>query len=238
MHRGYLKFQRLVRELHNCSPSLLYPHVRLEYTHYQRTAYIWEESLPTQTAARRNAEQIMEQLYRQAAQKYGRYTDPRSPDGFLARFREELNRRLSSLREALVPCRTERTAAVCNRISIDLKPDGVLRAMEQANRELLTRYTLPEPEVYFRHIQYDKNDPSRFEEGLLKLAAMAFVRYGYDLLPAIKQLEQDAMDRLRGFERELETCASQTMHQHLIAPIQAKFPILRELLEGDRKGVT
>ena len=70
--------------------------------------------------------------------------------------------------------------------------------MEQANWELLTRYALPEPEVYFRCIQYEKDDPSRFEEGLLKLAAKAFVRYGYDLLPAINQLEQDAMDRLRG----------------------------------------
>lgn len=110
--------------------------------------------------------------------------------------------------------------------------------MEQANRELLARYALPELAVYFRHIQYDKNDPSRFEEGLLKLAAKAFIRYGYDLLPAIYQLEQDAMDRLRRFERELETYASQTMHQHLIAPIQAKLPILRELLEENRKGVT
>ena len=238
MNRAYLRVQKLIRELHSCSPSLLYPHVHLEYTRYRRMACIWEESLPTQIAARWEAEQTMEQLYRQAVQKYGRYTDPRSPDGFLTRFQEELNQRLSSLREALVPCRTERTAAVCNRISIDLKPDGVLSAMEQANLELLTRYALPEPEVYFRCIRYEKDDPSRFEEGLLKLAAKAFVRYGYDLLPAINQMEQDAMDRLRGFERELETCASRTIHQYLIAPIQAKLPILRELLEGTRKGVT
>lgn len=238
MHKGYLNFQRLVRELQSCSPSLLYPHVCLEYTRCQRLACIWEESLPTQAAARREAEQIMEQLYRQAERKYGRYTDPRSPDGFLVQFQGELDRRLYSLREALAPCRTERTAAVCSRISLDLKPDRVLNAMEQANRELLARYALPEAETYFRCIQYDKDDPSRFEEGLLKLAAKAFVRYGYNLLPAIYQLEQDAVDRLRTFERELETCASRTMHQHLIAPIQAKLPILWELLEENREGVT
>lgn len=237
MHRGYLNFQRLVRELQSCSPSLLYPHVCLEYTRCQRLACIWEESLPTQTAARREAEQIMEQLYRQAERKYGRYTDPRSPDGFLAQFRGELDRRLSTLREALAPCRTERTAAVCSRISVELKPDKVLRTMEQANWELLARYALPEAETYFRCIQYDKDDPSRFEEGLLKLAAKAFVRYGYNLLPAIYQLEQDALERLRAFERDLECRASFAMNQHLIAPIQAKLPILRALLEESREGV-
>lgn len=72
---------------------------------------------------------------------------------------------------------------------------------------------------------------------MLKLVAKAFVRYGYNLLPAIHQLEQDAMDRLREFERELKTCASRTMHQHLIAPIQVKLSILKELLEENRKGV-
>lgn len=81
----------------------------------------------------------MEQLYRQAEQKYGRYTDPRSLAGFLAQFQRDLDRRLSSLREALASCRTERTTAVCSRISIDLKPDRMLSTMEQATRELLAQ---------------------------------------------------------------------------------------------------
>lgn len=166
----------------------------------------------------------MAQLYRQAERKYGRYTGPRSPNGFLVQFQGELDRRLSALWEALAPCRTERTAAVCNRIGIDLKPDEVLGAMEQANRELLARYALPELETYLGHIQYEKDDPSQFEEGLLKWAAMVFIRYGYDLLPAINRLEQDATERLRLFERDLEACASRTIHQHLIAPIQSKLP--------------
>lgn len=236
MNRAYLRVQDLVRGLHSCSPALLYPSVHLEYTCYQRLACIREESLPTRLAARWEAEQAMERLYRQAQQKYGRYTDPRSPDGFLARFRADLDGRLSALREALAPCRNRRTAAIVNRIHADLKPDEVLRSLEQANRELLARYALPELGEYLSRIQYDKDDPSQFEEGIVKLMAMAFVRYGYDLLPAIHQLERDALDRLRAFEKDLEGRASFSLNQHIIAPIQTKLPILRELLEEDRKG--
>lgn len=40
INRAYLRVQKLVRELHGCSPSLRYPYVHLEYTRCQRTAYI------------------------------------------------------------------------------------------------------------------------------------------------------------------------------------------------------
>ena len=48
-------WKNLVRELHSCSPALLYPSVHLEYTRYQRLACIREESLPTSLAAKLEA---------------------------------------------------------------------------------------------------------------------------------------------------------------------------------------
>ena len=86
-------------------------------------------------------------------------------------------------------------------------------------------------EHYCQHIVYEKNDPSENEEGFLWLVSKAFIRWGYDLMPAIQQLEADAQERLESIHKSFAAQASLSARKHIIAPVQAKLPILRELLE-------
>lgn len=231
MDKRFVKVKNLVRDLDGCNSGVLFPHVFLDYDKWQRLPYTWEEGLPTKLAAVCEAEKLLRPLYRQAEQKFQHYTDPRSPDSFLLRFQAALNGQLSSLREALGRCRTQDTAALVNRIGILLTPEQVFQDMEQVNAELTAAYPLPELTRYFGHIEYMRYDPSEWEEGLLKLVSKAFIRHGYNLLPAISQIEEDAGNQLAAFQKAFDTQAAISISKHITAPVQAKLPVLRELLE-------
>ena len=231
MDKRFAKVQNLVRGLDSCGSWMIFPHVFLDYDKWQRLPYTWEEGLPTKLAAVCEAEKLLRPLYRQAEGKFRHYTDPRSPDSFLLRFQAALNGQLSSLREALGRCRTQDTAALVNRIGILLTPEQVFQDMEQVNAELTAAYPLPELTRYFGHIEYMRYDPSEWEEGLLKLVSKAFIRHGYNLLPAISQIEEDAGNQLAAFQKAFDTQAAISISKHITAPVQAKLPVLRELLE-------
>ena len=231
MDKRFAKVQSLVRGLDSCGSWIIFPHVFLDYDKWQRLPYTWEEGLPTKLAAVCEAEKLLRPLYRQAEGKFRHYTDPRSPDSFLLRFQAALNGQLSSLREALGRCRTQDTAALVNRIGILLTPEQVFQDMEQVNAELTAAYPLPELTRYFGHIEYMRYDPSEWEEGLLKLVSKAFIRHGYNLLPAISQIEEDAGNQLAAFQKAFDTQAAISISKHITAPVQAKLPVLRELLE-------
>ena len=231
MDKRFDKVQNLVRGLDSCGSWIIFPHVFLDYDKWQRLPYTWEEGLPTKLAAVCEAEKLLRPLYRQAEQKFRHYTDPRSPDSFLLRFQTALNGHLSELREALGRCRTHDTAALVNRIGILLTPEQVFQDMEQVNAELTAAYPLPELTRYFGHIEYMRYDPSEWEEGLLKLVSKAFIRHGYNLLPAISQIEEDAGNQLAAFQKAFDTQAAISISKHITAPVQAKLPVLRELLE-------
>ena len=188
MDKRFVKVKNLVRDLDGCNSGVLFPHVFLDYDKWQRLPYTWEEGLPTKLAAVCEAEKLLRPLYRQAEQKFRHYTDPRSPDSFLLRFQAALNGHLSDLREAVGRCRTQDTAALVNRIGALLTPEQVFQDMERVHAELTAAYPLPDMASYFGHIEYIRYDPSEWEEGLLKLVSKAFIRHGYNLLPAISQI--------------------------------------------------
>ena len=231
MDKRFAKVQSLVRGLDSCGSWIIFPHVFLDYDKWQRLPYTWEEGVPTKLAAVCEAEKLLRPLYRQAEQKFQHYTDPRSPDSFLLRFQAALNSCLSELREALGRCRTHDTAALVNRIGALLSPEQVFQDMEQVHAELTAAYPLPELIHYFGHIEYIRYDPSEWEEGFLKLVSKAFIRHGYNLLPAISQIEEDAGNQLVAFQKAFDTQAAISISKHITAPVQAKLPILRELLE-------
>lgn len=231
MDKQFANVQALVHSLARCNSGVLYPHVFLDYDSWQRLPWIWEDGLPSRLSAVCEAEKHMDALYRQAEEKFRRYTDPRSPDSFLLRFQAALNSRLSELREVLGRCRTRDTAALVNRIGALLTPEQVFRDMERVNAELAAAYPLPDVARYFSCAEYMRYDPSESEEGLMKLVARAFTRHGYDLLSAIQHLEEDTAHQLSTFQKAFDARAALSISEHITAPVQAKLPILRELLD-------
>ena len=231
MDKRFAKVQSMVRGLDRCGSWIIFPHVFLDYDKWQRLPYTWEEGLPTKLAAVCEAEKLLRPLYRQAEQKFRHYTDPNSPDSFLMCFQSDLNGHLSKLREALGRCRTQDIAALVNRIGILLTPEQVFQDMERVHAELTAAYPLPDLARYLGCIEYMRYDPSEWEEGLLKLVSKAFIRHGYNLLPAISQIEENAGSQLAAFQKAFDTQAAISISKHITAPVQAKLPILRELLE-------
>lgn len=231
MDKRFAKVQSLVRGLDSCGSWIIFPHVFLDYDKWQRLPYTWEEGVPTKLAAVCEAEKLLRPLYRQAEQKFRHYTDPRSPDSFLLRFQAALSSHLSNLREVLGRCRTPNTAALVNRIGALLTPEQVFQDMERVHAELTAAYPLPDLARYLGCIEYMRYDPSEWEEGFLKLVSKAFIRHGYNLLPAISQIEEDAGSQLAAFQKAFDTQAAISISKHITAPVQAKLPILRELLE-------
>ena len=231
MDKRFAKVQSLVRGLDSCGSWIIFPHVFLDYDKWQRLPYTWEEGVPTKLAAVCEAEKLLRPLYRQAEQKFQHYTDPRSPDSFLLRFQTALNGHLSELREALGRCRTQDTAALVNRISALLSPEQVFQDMEQVHAELTAADPLPDLARYLGCIEYMRYDPSEWEEGFLKLVSKAFIRHGYNILPAISQIEENAGSQLAAFQKAFDIQAAISISKHITAPVQAKLPILRELLE-------
>lgn len=230
MNKDFVRVQTLLRDLEHTVPSHVSPYLHLEYGRWWRSAFVWEESFPSKPAARRNAEQELAALYQQAEQKFHTYTDGHTPDGFLLRSKAEYDRRLSDLREAVGCCRTEATAPIVNRIGLLLVSDHLFQELDQIYAELCASYSLPGLEHYCQHIVYERNDPSESEEGFLWLVSKALMRWGYDLMPAIQQLEADAQERLESIHQSFTAQASISVRKHIIAPVQAKLPILRELL--------
>ena len=149
----------------------------------------------------------------------------------MLRSKVEYDRRLSELREAVGYCRTEATVPIVNRIGLLLVSDRLFQELDQIYTELCASCSLPGLEHYCQHIVYERNDPSENEEGFLWLVSKAFIRWGYDLMPAIQQLEADAQERLVSIHQSFTAQASISVRKHIIAPVQAKLPILRELLE-------
>lgn len=231
MDKRFAKVQSMVRGLDRCGSWIIFPHVFLDYDKWQRLPYTWEEGLPTKLAAVCEAEKLLRPLYRQAEQKFRHYTDPNSPDSFLMCFQSDLNGHLSKLREALGRCRTQDTAALVNRIGILLTPEQVFQDMERVHAELTAAYPLPDLARYLGCIEYMRYDPSEWEEGFLKLVSKAFIRHGYNILPAISQIEENAGSQLAAFQKAFDTQAAISISKHITAPVQAKLPILRELLE-------
>lgn len=114
-----------------------------------------------------------------------------------------------------------------------LSPVPVFRDLERGNSELTTAHPLPELARYYQQIDYVQYDPSESEEGLMKLVAKVFTRHGYDLLSAIQRLEEDTTHQLSIFQNAFDARAALSISEHITAPVQAKLPILRELLERE-----
>ena len=63
------------------------------------------------------------------------------------------------------------------------------------------------------------------------MVSKAFIRHGYNILPAISQIEENAGSQLAAFQKAFDIQAAISISKHITAPVQAKLPILRELLE-------
>ena len=105
--------------------------------------------------------------------------------------------------------------------------------MQQANDRLAEKYTLPSVSNFTSEIEYSIWDPSEFEEGFGKLFAKAFIRYGYELYPAITSIENAAEEQLEYFAEDLGGQFNDAIDRYIVDPIQKLLPELGDALSGE-----
>ncbi len=226
-------FQAALEGLRSCTPGGA-PHVLLPREGYCRLASDPEEGLSSKSTCIKEAQQQFLSLYSEAEKQIESYCDPRSATSFLSLFQSALNHRLSDLRTSLGSCRTAHTATAVNRLMPLLDGTAVFDAVVTANKDLCQHYVLPPAEHYFSKTSYDVYDPGEFEAGIGKLIAVFFVRHGYNLLPAVQALENDANELLRNYQAAFQAMAQAEIERCILTPVQSKLPLLREAEEGRR----
>ena len=233
MNQNLAVFQKKLLDLPYCTNLYPIPHIRLEHGRLQRLACDPSESLPSRFQAKDEAEGKLKLLYVQAEQQLRTYSDPASSESCYSRIRREVNEQLAFLREALVPCRTDGSAALVNRIAAVLVSEDVFQRVKPINDELQKKFSLPPVQDYVGTIRYEVYDPSEYEEGAAKLIAKLFTRHGYDLTDACFQLEQDVETMLTGYRCAIAEQVSLYLHQYVIASVQGKLPTLNAILEKE-----
>lgn len=231
MNRNFIHLRDCIRRLEHCPDSLptFWPILKYDLP-MLHSPYLHTESFSCENAARQEAQREFMPLYRQAKEVFDKHTAVNAPESYFSQLRALLDGKLSDVREALIPLRTEPSAPILNRMRILLVPDKVLNKLEEGNQLLLQAHSLAAYSHYLSYVQYAINDPSEGEEGLSWLLGKCFIRHGYDLFPAISELESDLSQQIRKFQQAFTVQSKHALHQHIIAPLQTLLPILHQSL--------
>ena len=223
MSHSLASLQSQLQALSQCGASIRPPRITLPRTGtFQHLACLWEESFPTASAAQAAAQSQLRPLYESAAAQMAAFTDPDAPEGMPLRFQSAFCRALMSLRADVLACRSTGNAAVVNRLCAMLTPEAVTAELAG----LAERGTPPVYSDACVRIRYEVHDPSDGESGLAWLAAKAFRRHGYDLLPAVQWLEETGSTRLDAYARAFAAQAALLVESNIVLPVQAKLPLL------------
>ena len=130
MNQNLAAFQKKLLDLPYCTNLYPIPHIRLEHGRLQRLACDPSESLSSRFQAKDEAEGKLKLLYVQAAQQLRTYSDPTSSESCYSRIRHEVNEQLTFLRKSLIPCRTDGSAALVNRIAAVLVSEDVFQRVK------------------------------------------------------------------------------------------------------------
>lgn len=227
MSHSLASLQSRLLALPRCGAPIRPPRITLPRTGtFQHLACLWEESFPAASAAQAAAQSQLRPLYESAAAQMAAFTDPDAPEGMVLQFQSAFRRALMSLRADVLACRNAGNAAVINRLCAMLTPEAVSAELAELAKRLAEQGVPPSYSDVCARIRYEVHDPSDGESGLAWLAAKAFRRHGYDLLPAVQWLEETGSARLRTYAQAFTTQAALLVESNIVLPVQAKLPLL------------
>ena len=227
MSHSLASLQSRLLALPRCGAPIRPPRITLPRTGtFQHLACLLEESFPAASAAQAAAQSQLRPLYESAAAQMAAFTDPDAPEGMPLRFQSAFRRALMSLRADVLACRNAGNAAVINRLCAMLTPEAVTAELAELAERLTKQGAPPVYSDACARIRYEVHDPSDGESGLAWLAAKAFRRHGYDLLPAVQWLEETGSACLRTYAQAFTTQAALLVESNIVLSVQAKLPLL------------
>ena len=185
------ELEQHLRNLANCA-SLHLNIISLPRDRASILAADTSEAITSKVGCHRAAKARLTEAYREAECKIDAHWQLSGSKSFYSDFKQYFDRQLEVIQEHLEALYTPETAAVIEKISTYLPESTIQAKAKQIIDSLAKEYRLPGIERYYSRICYDVWDPSDFEEGLAKLFAKAFKRYGFDCFDAIRAIEEDA----------------------------------------------
>lgn len=221
------EFAFWLRDLGNCA-SCRGNYISLDRTEVDVLAADADKAFQSRTKCRDAAQKRVDKAIHEAGQKMDTRVSISGSSSFFQEFRQRFDRRLNALRERLELLRTSENAAVLNEMERYLTASEIRQKAREVCSDLAAKYSLQAASVYYYEITYDVWDPSDYEEGLAKLFAKGFMRYGFSCYDAIRSIETDAQTALDSFQADFNTQIQDEILSRIVEPVQRLFPRFRD----------
>lgn len=185
-----------------------------------------DEAFQSKAKCRDAAQKRVDKAIHEAEQKMERRMSVSGSSSFYQDFRQLFDHRMDTLREMLELLRTPENAAIVDEMEGYLTASEIHKKAKEICGDLSGQYLLQPAGAYYGEISYDAWDPSDFEEGLAKLFAKGFIRYGFNCYEAIRAIEKDVQTALDGFQMDFNTQIQDEILSLIMEPIQRILPRL------------
>lgn len=186
------------------------------------------EAISSKGKCRDTAQKCVDKAIYEARQKMDAHMSVSGRSSICQEFRQRFDHRLDTLREKLELLRTSENAAVVDEMESYLTASGIHGKAKEICGDLATEYSLQPVSMYYDEIGYDAWAPSDYEEGLAKLFAKGFVRYGFNCYDAIRAIEKDAETALDRFQVDFNTQIQDEILSTIVEPVQRLLPRLQD----------
>lgn len=183
-----------------------------------------DKAFQSKTRCRDVAQKRVDKATREAGQKMKARMSTSGGSSFYQEFRQRFDHRLNALREKLELLHTAENAAIVKRC---LTASEIHQKGREICGDLAMKYSPQAASVYYGEITYDIWDPSDYEEGLAKLFARGFMRYGFSCYDAIRSIETDVQTALDSFQMDFNTQIQDEILSRIVEPVQRLLSLLR-----------
>lgn len=187
-----------------------------------------DEAFQSKAKCRDTAQKRMDKAIQKAKRKMEARMSVSGSSSFFQEFRQRFDYRIDALREKLELLRTAENAVIVDEMGSYLAVSGIHGRAKEICGELAAKHPLQAASVYYSSISYNAWDTSNYEEGLAKLFAKGFMRYGFNCYEAIRAIEEDTQTALDGFQTDFNTQMQDEILSLIIEPIQRLLPRLQD----------
>ncbi len=211
------KFRSRLRDLRNYRVSII---TNFNVSYESKLSAIESESFKSESDCRRAAERALEKAYNPARQTFEKRTAIRSAEGLFATAKKELTSRMDSMKDMLTTYHSKEMSKLITEINKLLSANKLFSEIETEYDSLKSQYEPDGVYCFTSAIEYNKDDPSEFEEGLAKLFAKGFCRYGYDTYPAASDIERHFSENLKEMQDAFNEMLVEALEEYIIDPIE------------------
>lgn len=186
------------------------------------------EAFQSKAKCRDAAKKRVDRAIHEAEQKTECRMSVSGSGSFYQEFRQRFDHRLDALRGKLELLRTPKNAAIVDEMEGYLTASEIHKKAKKICGDLSGQYSLQPASAYYGEISYDAWDPSDFEEGLAKLFAKGFIRYGFNCYEVIQAIEKDAQIALDSFQADFNTQMQDEILSCIVEPVQRLLTKLRD----------